>query len=227
MSESDRRLAEVQARLGRSRLLARRALVELRDHLNDSIAADLARGIDRSEAQQQGARKIGTADELTEWVIEASWGLKMIRFFRTRISVMPRNGGSLWRTGAATLLMVASVLAIPVLITASIEEMPRYVVLAGIGIVLSAFLWSIRAAAWFSAAFTTSLVLLFPYSCSFSGARGFLCSSRLGIPLPGNFALTESGPDHGVRVPDGSIQLAAALMALVVVLIVVRRSRTE
>jgi hypothetical protein len=201
--------------------------VELRDHLNDSIAEDLARGIDKSEAQQRAAQKIGTADELTEWVIEASWGLKMIRFFRTRISVMPRNGGSLWRTGAATLLMVASVLAIPsgVFISASIEAMPRYVVLAGIGIVLSAFLWSIKAAAWFSAAFTTSLVLLFPHSCSFSGARGFFgCSSLLGIPLPSYFALTESGPDHAVRVPDGSIQLGAALMAAVVVLIVVRRS---
>ena len=199
--------------------------MELRGHLNDSIAEDLARGIDKSEAQQRAAQKIGTADELTEWVIEASWGLKMIRFFRTRISVMPRNGGSLWRTGAATLIMVASVLAIPsgMFITASIEAMPRYVVLAGIGIVLSAFLWSIKAAAWFSAAFTTSLVLLFPYSCSFSGARGFFgCSSRLGIPLPSYFAWTESG--DGVVVPDGSIQLAASLMAAVVVLIVVRRS---
>jgi hypothetical protein len=78
-------LAEVQVRLGVSRFLGHRALLELRDHLQDSVAKELTGGVDEVDAQETALRKVGTADQLAASVIETSWGLRMIRFFKTRL----------------------------------------------------------------------------------------------------------------------------------------------
>jgi hypothetical protein len=80
MNKVERLLREVRTRLGLSRFLGRRALRELRDHLDDSVADQLSRGIGRDEAETDATLQIGTPDELMRSVIDTSRGLKMIAF---------------------------------------------------------------------------------------------------------------------------------------------------
>lgn len=85
MNKIDQVLAEVQARLGLSRLFGRRALTELRDHLHDSVADQLSRGLDQSKAEENAVQQIGTPDELVRSVIDTSGGLKMITFLKRHL----------------------------------------------------------------------------------------------------------------------------------------------
>lgn len=85
MNKIDQLLIEVQARLGRSRFLGRRALAELRDHLDDSVAGQLARGIDQSRAEEHAAKQIGTPEELVTSVIDASRGLRMFHLLKRHL----------------------------------------------------------------------------------------------------------------------------------------------
>lgn len=82
MSKIERLLADVRGRLGSSRFLGRRALTELRDHLHDSVAHGVARGLDESEAEDAAVRQIGTPDELVRSVTATSRGLQMIAFLK-------------------------------------------------------------------------------------------------------------------------------------------------
>jgi hypothetical protein len=79
--------AEIQGRLGFARFLGRRAIIELRGHLQDSVAEEMSRGLDEHAALELACHKIGTADELTQLVIDASWELKMIGFFKRHLLV--------------------------------------------------------------------------------------------------------------------------------------------
>ncbi len=82
MNRIDQLVTEVQARLGLSRFLGRRALTELRDHLHDSVADQLSRGLSQYDAEKNAAQQIGTPDELVRSVIDASRGLKMVAFLK-------------------------------------------------------------------------------------------------------------------------------------------------
>ena len=85
MNRIDRLLSEVRARLGLSRFLGRRAVTELRDHLHDSVDDQLARGLDRSEAEENAVKQIGTPDEVVRTVVDASRGLRMAAFLRRHL----------------------------------------------------------------------------------------------------------------------------------------------
>lgn len=85
MTRIDQLVAEVQARLGFFRFLGRRALTELRDHLNDSVADQLSRGVERSEAEENAIHLMGTPDELVRSVIDTSKGLRMIAFMKRHL----------------------------------------------------------------------------------------------------------------------------------------------
>lgn len=82
MNKIDQVLADVRTRLGLSHFLGRRALTELRDHLNDSVADQLTRGVERSKAEENAVQQIGTPDELVRSVIDMSGGLKMVAFLK-------------------------------------------------------------------------------------------------------------------------------------------------
>lgn len=85
MTKIEQLLEEVRARLGPSRFLGRRALLEMRDHLDDSVADQLSQGVDRSEAEENAAQLLGTPDELVRSVIDANRGLTMIAFLRRHL----------------------------------------------------------------------------------------------------------------------------------------------
>ena len=85
MNRIDQLVTEVRARLGLSRFLGRRALTELRDHLHDSVAEQVSQGLDRSEAEENAVRQMGTPDELARSVIDTSGGLKMIAFLKRHL----------------------------------------------------------------------------------------------------------------------------------------------
>lgn len=85
MNKIDRLITDVQARLGLSRLLGRRALAELRDHLDDSVADQISRGVDQVDAEEIAVRQIGTPDELVTSVIDTSRGLRMVHLFKKHL----------------------------------------------------------------------------------------------------------------------------------------------
>ena len=85
MSPIERLLSQVPDRLGLSRFLGRRAITELRDHLHDSVADQLARGVDRSAAEANAVQQMGTPDELARSVIDTSKGLTMVAFLKRHL----------------------------------------------------------------------------------------------------------------------------------------------
>ena len=87
MNKVEQLMSDLEGRLGLSRFLARRAIAELRDHLLDSVADQLSRGVDEPNAQEHAIRQIGIPGELVRTVIDMSGGLKMIHFLKKRLMV--------------------------------------------------------------------------------------------------------------------------------------------
>ena len=87
MTKIDQVVAEVAARLGLKRFLGQRALIEIRDHLQDSVADLISRGIDRGEAEQKALEQIGTPDELVRSVVDTSRGLRMLEVARRHLLI--------------------------------------------------------------------------------------------------------------------------------------------
>jgi hypothetical protein len=85
MNKIDRAVGEVRARLGLSRFLGRRALAELRDHLEDSVTDQLSRGVARADAEETAVRQVGTSEELVRSVIDTSRGLRMIHLLKRHL----------------------------------------------------------------------------------------------------------------------------------------------
>lgn len=85
MNRVDEVIEDVRARLGLSRLFARRILAELRDHLQDSVAHQLSRGVDKHAAQNTAVQNMGSPDELVGLVIDTNWELRMIAFLKTHL----------------------------------------------------------------------------------------------------------------------------------------------
>ena len=85
MNKIEQVVAEVQTRLGLSRFLGRRAITELRDHLEDSVSDQLSRGLKPSEAEEYAVQQLGTPDELVRSVIDASRGLTMVAFLKKHL----------------------------------------------------------------------------------------------------------------------------------------------
>ena len=85
MNKIEHVVMEVRARLGLSRVLGRRAIAELRDHLHDSVADQLSRGLDPSEAEKNAVRQMGTPDEVVASVIDTSRGLRMVAFLKAHL----------------------------------------------------------------------------------------------------------------------------------------------
>lgn len=85
MNKVDQLLREVKTRLGLSRFLGRRAVAELRDHLDDSVAHELSRGVDQVDAEKTAVQQLGSPDELVRSVIDSSVGLRMVHLFKKHL----------------------------------------------------------------------------------------------------------------------------------------------
>ena len=85
MNKVDQLLRDVKTRLGLSRFLGRRAVAELRHHLDDSVADQISRGADQGAAEEIAVRQLGSPDELVTSVIEASGGLRMIHLLKKHL----------------------------------------------------------------------------------------------------------------------------------------------
>ena len=82
MNKVEELVDQVQSRLGLLRILGRRALAELRDHLHDSVRDQLSQGVNQADAEENAVRRMGTPEELVTVVMDTSGGLKMAAFLK-------------------------------------------------------------------------------------------------------------------------------------------------
>lgn len=81
----DRYVAELSRRLGWRRLIERRALIEIRDHLESAARAHRGLGMSEVEAQEAAVEALGTVEQSVSAVVDSNGALRVLEMTKDRL----------------------------------------------------------------------------------------------------------------------------------------------